>query len=417
VGVVRRLLLLSFALAILAAPASAGASPFIRYGVQDDAWLQYGPGTLSDRLDQLDSLGVDVVRVTLDWSQTEPKRGVYDWSRADLLLDGLHERGIAPLVTLWGAPRWSNGGRAENWAPTSNSTFAGFARNVAERYPYVHLWAIWNEPNQQRWLKPTSPRVYVRQLLNPAYIAIHAASPGSQVAGGVTAPRGSTGGVSPVDWIAGMKAAHAKLDAYAHNPYPLSRGETPSTGGCAHCTTITMATLPRLITDVQRAFGTQTRIWLTEYGYQTNPPDRLLGVTYATQARYDSEAALRTYLAARVDILIHYLVRDEPDPARWQSGLETVGELAKPAYAAFRFPLTELARTGLRTVLWGQVRPGGRSSYRIEQFRDGSWHWVGGAHLTSAKGFYSRAVRAGAGVRFRVWSVAERAFSPIVTVT
>ena len=229
-------------LATLAAPASAGASPFIRYGVQDDAWLQYGPGTLSNRLDRLDSLGVDVVRVTLDWSQTEPNPGVYDWSRADLLLKGLHDRGIAPLVTLWGTPGWANGGKGENWAPTSKSTFAAFARAAAHRYSFVHLWAIWNEPNQQRWLRPTSPGVYVQQLLNPAYLAIHAASPGSQVAGGVTAPRGSTGGVSPVAWIAGMKAAHAKLDAYAHNPYPLVPGETPTSGGCEHCTTITMAT-------------------------------------------------------------------------------------------------------------------------------------------------------------------------------
>src|SRR5205807_7989037 len=119
-----------------------------------------------------------------------------------------------------------------------------------------------------------------------------------------------------------------------------------TSGGCDHCTTITMATLPRLLNAVQRAFGTHTRIWLTEYGYQTNPPDHLLGVSYPTQARYDSEAALRAYLAPRVDILIHYLVRDEPDPARWQSGLETVGELAKPSFAAFRFPLTQEPRAG-----------------------------------------------------------------------
>jgi hypothetical protein len=414
---VRRLLLLAFVFASLAVPATAGASSYIRYGVQDDAWLQYGPGTLSNRLDRLDSLGVDVVRVTIDWSQTEPKRGVYDWSRADLLLKGLHDRGIAPLVTLWGTPGWANGGKGENWAPTSNSTFAGFARAVARRYSFVHLWAIWNEPNQQRWLRPTSPRTYVQQLLNPAYLAIHAASPGSQVAGGVTAPRGSTGGVSPVAWIAGMKAAHAKLDAYAHNPYPLVPGETPTSGGCDHCSTITMATLPRLITDVQKAFGTRTRIWLTEYGYQTNPPDRLLGVSYATQARYDSEAALRAYLAPRVDLLIHYLVRDEPNPARWQSGLLTVGDLAKPSYAAFRFPFTERSRSGQRTVVWGQIRPGGRSLYRVEQFRGGSWHWVGGTYATTAKGFYTRTVNATAGSRLRVWSVAERAFSPILTVT
>ena len=73
---VRRLLLLATVLVGLAAPSAGEASPYIRYGVQDDAWLQYGPGTLSDRLDRLHSLGVDVVRVTLNWRQIEPRKGV-----------------------------------------------------------------------------------------------------------------------------------------------------------------------------------------------------------------------------------------------------------------------------------------------------------------------------------------------------
>src|SRR3954466_3310348 len=200
----RRFFLLALALAALAAPASSLASPYVRYGIQDDAWLQYGPGTLESRVAQLDSLGVDVVRVTLNWRQIEARKGVESWQRSDDLLAALHRAGIAPLVTLYGTPAWANGGRAENWAPTSKWTFAGFARRAAKRYPYVRLWTIWNEPNQRRWLRPTSAAVYTQRLLNPAYAAIHAASPHSLVAGGVTAPRASTGGVSPVAWIAGM---------------------------------------------------------------------------------------------------------------------------------------------------------------------------------------------------------------------
>src|ERR1041385_8435322 len=103
-----RLALLISVLAALLVPGVASASSYLRAGVQDDAWLQYGPGTLDDRLDTLDSLGVDVVRVTIDWHDTEPKRGVDDWTRTDLLLDGLRERGIAPLVTLYGTPAWAN---------------------------------------------------------------------------------------------------------------------------------------------------------------------------------------------------------------------------------------------------------------------------------------------------------------------
>jgi Cellulase (glycosyl hydrolase family 5) len=414
---VRRLLLVLGAAAALVVPSPSAASPYARYGIQDDAWLTYGPGTLDQRLDRLDALGVDVVRLTIDWRSVQPRRGTFTWARYDDVLNGLHERGIAPLVTLYGSPSWANGGRPENWAPTSGSTFAEFAAAAAKRYPFVHLWTIWNEPNQVRWLRPTSPRIYVQRLLNPAYVSIKRSSRRSLVGGGVTAPRGSRGGVSPVDWIAGMRAAHAKLDAYAHNPYPLAPGETPTSGGCGHCTTITMSTLPRLLMDVRRAFGTRVRIWLTEYGYQTNPPDRLLGVSFAKQSRYAAEAALRAYQSPRVDILIHYLVQDEPNPARWQSGLLTVRDIAKPAYNAFRFPLAQLSRRGTTTKLWGQIRPGGRNTYVLQQQRRGHWYSVGGKSRTTARGYLTRTLQAAKGSRVRLWLPALHTYSPILTIT
>src|SRR5712691_3686391 len=275
------------ALALLA-PATAAASPSVQYGIQDDAWLAYGPGSLDQRLNRLDRLGVSIVRYTLHWNEIARRRPAspasasdpaYDWGVADAVLGGLRARGIAAVVTIYGTPAWANGGRTPNWAPSSPSAIAGFARAAARRYPWVQRWLVWNEPNQRRSLLPTSPRVYVQRLLNPAYAALHATRLGILVGGGVTAPRGNVGGVAPVDWITGMRAAHARLDAYAHNPYPLDpRRETPWSGGCSTCKTLTMATLDRLVTEVNHNFGPK-RIWLTEYGYQTNPPDKLLGVS------------------------------------------------------------------------------------------------------------------------------------------
>ena len=61
--------------AFLASAAPADASRFVRYGLQDDAWLAYGPGTLDERLDTLDRMGVGLVRYTLDWSRIEARRG------------------------------------------------------------------------------------------------------------------------------------------------------------------------------------------------------------------------------------------------------------------------------------------------------------------------------------------------------
>jgi hypothetical protein len=422
------LLIVLLALApVLAAPAAADASTAIRYGVQDDAWLASGPGTVSERVDRLQRLGVQIVRYTVRWDQVarrapaspgSPEDPAYDWSIPDSVLKTLHEAGIEAVVTLYGTPRWANGGSGPNFAPSSRTALAAFARATAVHYPWVRRWLIWNEPNQRIWLRPTSPRVYTQTLLNPAYAALHALRGNVLVGGAVTAPRGNVGGVSSVDWLRGMAEAHARLDAYASNPYPLNpRSETPWSGGCTSCRTFTMANLPKLLADVQRYFPGK-RVWLTEYGYQTNPPDRFLGVSPALQAQYLAEAALRAYLAPRVDMLINFLVRDEPDVGRWQSGLLSIGGVAKPSYYAFSLPLAEMSRHGATTVLWGQVRPGsGQRPYVLQQLVFGRWKIVGSVQRTDSRGFLRRTVHATAGARFRLVSPSLDLTSPALAVT
>src|SRR5206468_2700909 len=108
----RTVLSLTLLVLALALPAQAFGSPAIRYGVQDDAWIRYGPGTLDQRLDRLSSLGVDVVRINLAWNEVEPRRGVFDWSGYDPVVNGLHARGVEPVLTLLSTPRWANGGRS-----------------------------------------------------------------------------------------------------------------------------------------------------------------------------------------------------------------------------------------------------------------------------------------------------------------
>ncbi len=407
------LLVVLLALAGVAfAPQRAAAATGVKYGLTDDAWLLNGPGTLESRLTRLDDLGTQVVRFTVRWNEvapTKPADGAdpadpaYHWTSDDAVLNGLRDHGMTVVLQLVGTPGWANGGGAANVAPTSATPFADFATAAALHYPWVKKWLIWNEPNQRLWLRPTSPVIYTIRLLNPAYRAIHATIPGAQVAGGGTAPRGSTGGVSPVAWIAGMHAAHAQLDAYAHNPYPLDpKRETPLTGGCGHCTTITMATIDKLVTLVARDFG-NARIWLSEYGYQSNPPDKFLGVSLALQARYLSEGDYVAYHTPRVDLLIHFLYRDEPNIARFQSGLVTLTNAPKPALGAFEVPLAEVSRSGTRTSLWGQLRaPAAGSAGQIEQHTATGWKTLATVQGGAAGFFrYVGTLPRGAQVRLR----------------
>jgi hypothetical protein len=414
------LVVAALALLLFAAPASASANA--QFGIQDDAWLAYGPGTLDQRLTTLQSLGVGIVRFTLRFDQVAPQKpasprssAAYDWGTAGEVLDALHARGIPALVTLYGSPRWANGGGSAGQLPTTG--FGNFAYAASKRFPWVHLWTAWNEPNNHMFTSPVSPALYVRNVLNPAYVALHQASSANRVAGGVTSPRKAPSGMAPLTFMQGMHAAHARLDAYAQNPYPVDRGETPTSSPCRTCDSFTMARLPLIRANVTRYFGAKP-LWLTEYGYQTNPPDRLLGVSYAKQALYLGEAALRVWQQSGVTILISFLIRDEPSLGGWQSGLFTVGGTAKLSYHAFPLPLAQVRRSGSRVVLWGQVRPGsGRRVYAIQRATSSGWRTVGGTARTGAGGTFLRTLALPRGARVRLWAPTVASPSPALAVS
>jgi hypothetical protein len=405
-------LALAILVVALAVTAGASASPSIRFGIQDDAYLS-GP-SLEPGLLTLDQLGVGLVRYMVNWRQVatrkprhpaNPGDPAYDWSDVDKTLGALHARHVTVLATLVRTPVWASEKRTPPAIPTSKYALAAFAVAVAKRYPWLRLWEIWNEPNLQSFLRPNSPALYVQRLLNPAYVELHAMNPANKVAGGATSPRSTSTGLSPVKFMRGMRTARARLDAYSHHPYPVTVGETPSKfarGVCRYCTgVLSLAHLEQLIAEVKRDFGPK-RIWLTEYGYETNPPDEK-GVSWALQSQYLAEAAMRVAAAPYVDLLIQFMVQDEARSNGWQSGLiDSVG-LPKPAFNSFMLPIAVAARTGMRTTIWGQVRPGaGPRPYQLLRLTPTGWAPVGGPAVTAANGTYTRVVSAPPGTRFRV---------------
>jgi hypothetical protein len=401
------------AAAALLAVAPASASSGAQYGIQDDAWLAYGPGTLTQRATTLHNLGVKLVRFTLRWDQvaptkpadaTDPADPAYRWGADGEILDALHARGIAALVTLYGSPRWANGGNPPNWLPTDG--LADFATAAAHEFPWVHLWTIWNEPNTRTFSVPVSPSLYVTDLLNPAYDALKKASRLNKVAGGVTSPRKAPSGLAPYAFMVGMAAAHPKLDAYAQNPYPVSPGETPFIASCSStCDALSLARLSTIRADVTRLFGRSKALWLTEYGVQTNPPDPLLGVPLGTQALYIGQAALHVWEQPGTTMLIQFLYQDEPSVGGWQSGVLTAAGKKKPSYNAFMLPFAEISMHGSTVRLWGQVRPGtGARKYAIQRKSGSRWITVGGTRRTGRTGTFERTLKLSPGTRVRVFA-------------
>ena len=358
----------------------AGASPHMSIGVYDQGQTFFGD--LSNVFSNYKALHVGVLRVSLYWGgplgvaknrpfkASDPRDAGYNWTLYDRTAFYAAKYGIKLLFSITGTPRWANGGQSSNRPPLDFRYLRGFAYAAAARYsgtyvgddgrtlPAVRLWTAWNEPNNPTYLRPqfvkqggkwvvASAAAYAK-ICNAVYEGVHATLfKGERVACGVTAPRGNNNpvssrpSVSPVAFLTAAKKAGMKtFDAYAHNPYYGGPAETPTTrppgtrsGGLP--TAITLANINVLIAAVGHLYGPRP-IWITEYGYQTDPPDPVAGVSWAKQALYLTQAFAVARANPRIALMLWFLVRDEPSLAGWQSGLMTVDGTKKPSFRAFQ---------------------------------------------------------------------------------
>jgi len=200
-------------------------------------------------------------------------------------------------------------------------------------------------PTGSTWVVQSA--VDYAKICNAVYSGVHGTLiAGEQVACGVTAPRGNNQprsdrpSVSPVAFLRVAKKAGMKsFDAYAHHPYYGSNAEGPTTRPPqvrgADPTAVTLANIGTLISEVTRLYGPK-RIWITEYGYQTNPPDALFGVSWAKQALYLKEAFAIARRNPRIDMMLWFLLKDEPTLGGWQSGFYSAAGKRKPSFTAFQ---------------------------------------------------------------------------------
>jgi hypothetical protein len=298
-----------------------------------------------------------------------PNDPAYDWAVYDRAVQYAAQYGMTVAFSLLGTPPWANKAKGWNVAPTSVLDLKRFATAAARRYAgtfpgpdgralaRVRTWIVWNEPNNPVFLKPQYKRINGRwkiqsasdyaKMCNAVVDAVKLVTVGgAKVACGVTSPRGNNNpnspraSTSPLAFLRAMKTAGARgFDAYAHHPYYGSPAEGPLTPpppgihGNAP-TAITLGNFSLLIREVTRLYGNK-RIWITEYGYQTNPPDRAFGVTYARQAAYLRQAYQYARKHPRIDMFLWFLLRDEARLSGWQSGLLTFGGARKPSYTTF----------------------------------------------------------------------------------
>lgn len=428
-------------------------------------------------------------------SRAYPQAG---FERLDRAVREIHDAGLETMIDVaFFAPAWAVDPRHADdprpaWRP-SPGELALFTRAVAERYggafgdpegepgehlPAVRLWTTWNEPNHSTFLRPqweggrpAAPHHY-RLMHNAAYDQLKAVSPDNRVLIGGLASfsepgRAATSNVGPLRFTRELACVDARLqplarpecrdfaplraDGFAHHPY--SRETAPDARDLTR-DRVQIGELDRLTSLLARLyaggrFAQPQPLFLTEYGYETSPPDPS-GQPPADHARFLGQATFLAWRKHSVRMFPQFLLRDigpnlsqpEGSPARWgdlQSGVFNYDGPPKPeVLQGFKLPFDVEAIQdsdgSQEVVAFGQVRPLNGPQRVTVQRLDGKGAWVSEPSVqgfaptdgetcadfaTDAAGFYGRRLDFRIGATYRAqWRRPDGAaeFSPAVRV-
>ena len=453
--------------ALLLIPAGAHASSNQVALFQDDALLvTSGPQVREATLDELKGLGVDMIKVQLDWAAVAPggtrKPEGFDgsdpaayggWQSYDEFAAAARARGFSLMFALSPpAPAWATPARRGEYQSSNRpdpEEFGLFAEAAAKRFPGVEVWSILNEPNHPDFLhpqstksgRPVAPHLY-RELVRSAVGGLERGGSGdATILFGELLPIGKTSvgparNLRPLVFLRELfcldarmrpfrgRAARVRdcdryrplegLDGFAYHPYTRPGGP-----GIAEPTSsdATIRSLSRVLGLLDRAraadriTGPKLPLWNTEFGFQSNPPDRSFGARLRSIPSFWALSELwLSRRSRRVKSISWYTMRDTPGASSlWQGGLRFAdGRPKKGVYDAFRLPiLIRQLGPGAIEVL-GAARPGAAGSrVQVQERRKGGYRDVGVPRtVTNARGYFA--------IRFPIKNAADRRFRYVV---
>jgi len=387
------------------------------------------------------------------------------WDPYDDLVRGTGARGLGLILSpSTPIPAWASRCRTgvKATCKPDAKAYGAFVTALGRRYsgayadenqgggvlPRVTRWSLANEPNQPGWLTPQYERragrlvataaVVYRRLALAGIRALRASGHGrDQILLGETAPIGRTSGslarrpIPPLEFLrklfclapSGRRLSGAAardhscrrfrrlaVAGFAHHPYQRGGSRPPAEPPQApgEITIASPSRLRRVLDQAGRATRVPRRlpVFYTEFGFQTNPPDRIFGVRVALQARYINQSDWMAYRDPRVRAVAQYKLIDEAALSSFQSGLRFLDGRAKPAYDAYRLPIWVSGR-GSRLRVYGQVRPAPeRTPQAVEvqnrPARGGAFTTVATVTVRSRRGqFVARVPRRGGVWRLR----------------
>lgn len=423
---------------------SAFASKSQESVIEDPArLLSIDTVTQTAALDESQALGAEILKIPVLWrsiapngtSTVKPDGDLSDpnqypagsWDILDRAVAGGQARGMKVWLMIT-AP-------APRWAVTKESTplpgayepdvsdFKEFATAVARRYASVKMFSLWNEVNAGQFLQPQRKgsqilsAIYYRKLYKAGYDGLVAGGQRSaKILFGELLPSfgaSNQRGTLPLIWLRAffcidvkgktLKGAAAKKQKCAgikkvsasgisYHPYSLAGGPFVKPDKDA----APIAYLKRIervldqATKAKRLSSRKTKIYSSEFGYQSSPPDPR-ATTMKKIPYFLNASEYLSWVDSRVATYSQYLIVDDFDLGGFQTGLRFVdGQKKTAVYEAYQTPIMVFKGKGNTVTVWGGLRAKapGAAMADIQYKSGGSWTTVKQVPVSSAVGYF-----------------------------
>lgn len=446
---------LTAALLLLAIAASSALASKNQLSVIEDPARQLSAdvATRHASLDESKALGAEIVKIPVLWRTYAPDgaatvkpsgdltnpanypAGV--WDALDASVAGAQARGMKVWLMITApAPRWavsketSPGLGAYQPDPAD---YAEFVKAVGRRYANVQYFSFWNEVNLKRFMQPQSKSglvqsaIHYRDMYRAAYVALgksgHASDtilfgevlgryPANQPTKQTfalkwlreffcidTRGRALGGSAAKRHKCSGFKAI--KSSGIAYHPYNAFGGplatEKASRDNAAIGYLLRLEKLLDQAHKAKRLAAGKLKIYSSEYGFQTDPPDRTTGNQISKVPYYLSASEYISWKDPRVATYSQYLLVDDAELSGFQSGLRFIDGTKKEAiYASYVTPFMAFKTpSSSRITVWGKLRGkhSGTVSVSLQvQQSGGDWSEVTTIPVSASSGYFMQDV-------------------------
>lgn len=417
--------------------------------------LSPDPALQTAALDEADELGFDILKIPVTWRAFTPDgtsaikpavdltnsenypAGV--WTTVDAAVAGAQARGMTVWLMITApAPRWAV---AKETSPglgayePKAADYAEFVEAVGKRYPSARYFSFWNEVNLKRFMQPQSKSglaqsaIHYRDMYRAAQKALassgHASS--TMLFGEILSRYPSdnaTLATRPLIWLRAffcldtkgraMKGSAAKkykcgsfprikTSGLAYHPYNLSF--PPTTIEKASKENAPIGYLPRVEKLLDQAYkakhlaAKKLKIYNSEYGIQSNPPDKDVGQPLSKVPLYLNASEYMTWIDSRVATYSQYLLIDDPEVPNvvsFQTGLRFADGTKKPGvYEAFQTPFMVFKTANANKVtIWGCLRAksSGTATAKLEVKTNGEWSAVKSIPVSASTGYFMQTI-------------------------